>query len=135
MDSSRRAFLGHAAGLGAVISVPPRVCGRRSGICGRGIPALFEDARIAVPVPAEISDPSDASVWCDRLDFEDGFCRSVSCTKHLSRVRLHEIEATMKLQECNLLHPRNDYVPSCRLSQCVTGLRPRWAAPVSWELG
>ena len=42
---------------------------------------------------------SEASVWCDRLDFEIGFCRSVSCTKHLSRVRLHEMRQAVKLQE------------------------------------
>jgi hypothetical protein len=85
----------------------PRCVKRESGVYAED--EVFRTARAR----------SDASVWCDRLDFEDGFCRSVSCTKHLSRVRLHEIEATMKLQECNLLHPRNDYVPSCRLSQCV----------------
>jgi hypothetical protein len=53
-----------------------------------------------------------------------GLQERVSCTKHLSRVGLHEIAATMELQECNLLHPRNDYVPSCRLIQ-ESGLRSR----------
>ena len=42
--------------------------------------------------------------------------------------------ACVQLQECDLLHPRNDYVPSCRLIQ-GDGLQPSGAAPVSCELG
>jgi hypothetical protein len=53
------------------------------GLCGRRSLPLA-DAR------------SGASVWCDRLDFEVGFCRSVSCTKHLSRVRRHEMKVREK---------------------------------------
>src|SRR5215213_5606718 len=79
---------------------------------------------------------SEASAWCDRLDFEGGFYRSVSCTKHLSRVRPHEMKQAVELQERVLLHPRNDCVPSYRLSQCarVCGLGgPRQLAASSGE--